>query len=370
MAAMFDGLDDIPWKSLRHAHGESTDLPDLLRALAAKDRKARTESLTALFGNIWHQGAVFEATAPVVPFLIELLSAPDCEETEGIIELLLCIAAGQSYHQVQAPFIGDKLEPSELRGRISRETAWVEAARCAVEAGWTSYARLLSASKPCVRERAAHLMAACRAQASTTAEVVRAHLAYEATPAVQASLVLALAVIGGPQDVELLLTRRFAGGEGGPLLELVASIAVARLQPDHLPERVLERLVAAADYHESVEPLWESFAWRDSPLLPSPSDLLPMLGPADRQKALPRLLQRLPKINKYSVQSVARVLLALCFDEGQPLPPASRLSSEQRQVLRTIANDERLWKRSISAEMLCRQFGLPVDRKDWLALVK
>ena len=70
-----DRLDSIPWKDLKHAYGSAEDVPDLLRSLrAASPDNAYDEGspLWCLFGNIWHQGTIYEATSYAVPFLLEL----------------------------------------------------------------------------------------------------------------------------------------------------------------------------------------------------------------------------------------------------------------------------------------------------------
>lgn len=74
---MLEGLDQINWGELGHAYGSAEDLPDLLRQLASPDEQSRNNALYQLYGTIWHQGTVYQATAYAVPFLLELLQA-DC----------------------------------------------------------------------------------------------------------------------------------------------------------------------------------------------------------------------------------------------------------------------------------------------------
>lgn len=75
---MLEDLDGVDWASLEHAYGEAADVPDLLRALLSTDSEVREEAVYELFGNIWHQGTVYPASAAAVPFLYELLTAPMC----------------------------------------------------------------------------------------------------------------------------------------------------------------------------------------------------------------------------------------------------------------------------------------------------
>ncbi|MFC7590939.1 hypothetical protein ACFQYP_50080 [Nonomuraea antimicrobica] len=60
---------------LGHAHGSAADVPGLLRELA-DGTEEWDEVLDELFGdNLLHQGDCYEATAPALPFLTELIVA-------------------------------------------------------------------------------------------------------------------------------------------------------------------------------------------------------------------------------------------------------------------------------------------------------
>lgn len=97
---MLDGLDRTDWAALTHAYGPAADVPDLLRALASKKTAVREEALGTLYGNIWHQGTVYEATAHAVPFLVELLGAPAVAGKAELLALLHELATGRSYLDV------------------------------------------------------------------------------------------------------------------------------------------------------------------------------------------------------------------------------------------------------------------------------
>jgi HEAT repeat protein len=101
-ADMLEGLDAIDWAALTHAYGSAADVPGLLRALASKNKEQRENAIYELYGNIWHQGTVYAATAVAVPFLYELLASPEVEDRGGIALLLASIAAGHGYLEVHA----------------------------------------------------------------------------------------------------------------------------------------------------------------------------------------------------------------------------------------------------------------------------
>ena len=144
---MLDKLDQVDWKQLTHAYGAAEDVPALIRALMSQDKSKRAEAIYELFGNIWHQGTVYEATAYAVPFLIELLDSPNTPDRSSVACLLTSIADGSGYLEVHArPEWGE----SEWRQILSKkgktlegelERAAKRARRCSPYSGATSRAR-------------------------------------------------------------------------------------------------------------------------------------------------------------------------------------------------------------------------------------
>ena len=91
---MLENLERVSWHQLTHAHGEASDVPELLWGLASEEADLRKEALRDLYNSIWHQGAVFEASAHAVPFLIELLQEPGVVCRDDILLLLAHLATG------------------------------------------------------------------------------------------------------------------------------------------------------------------------------------------------------------------------------------------------------------------------------------
>jgi hypothetical protein len=139
---MLEGLDRVDWASLEHAYGPADDVPGQLRALLSSDRRVRENALHELFGNIWHQGTVYPASAAAVPFLYELLTAPGVPDRTGIALLLASIAGGAGYMEVHGD--GDDDERA-------REAAEVAAVRRAVSAGLRHLLPYLTDGEPEMR---------------------------------------------------------------------------------------------------------------------------------------------------------------------------------------------------------------------------
>ncbi|MDN3354195.1 hypothetical protein [Actinomadura sp. DC4] len=183
---MLDGLEEIAWDDLDHAYGAASDVPDVLRGVAEGDGDALNE----LFGTIWHQGTVYEATTHAVPFLIELLAAPDTD-TAGLLGLLSAIAEG---------------DPED------EDTG----TRDAVAAGAPTYLRLLAHESADVRAAAAHTLGV---SGETADPALLEHI--DADPVVRASVVFAAGALDAatPSRVQAWLR------DPHPLPRLAAALA-------------------------------------------------------------------------------------------------------------------------------------------------
>src|SRR5690349_1585950 len=153
---MLEGLDRIDWSKLTHAYGSAEDVPDLLRQLASEDEEARSEAIHELYGNIWHQGTVYEASAKAAPFLIELLEAESVEGKDEIMVLLAHLARGTSYHDVHQylPMLKGQAEKDDGKANIEKELVWVRDVKAAVRAGEKIYLAFLDHEEAVMRDSA------------------------------------------------------------------------------------------------------------------------------------------------------------------------------------------------------------------------
>lgn len=96
---MLENLDTKYLGTLRHAYGYATDVPQLLNDICSDSKEVRNKAYYELFGNIWHQGTIYEATVYVFPFLIELFldpTFPHEKDKDELAMLIASIAAGES----------------------------------------------------------------------------------------------------------------------------------------------------------------------------------------------------------------------------------------------------------------------------------
>ncbi|WP_203711728.1 hypothetical protein [Asanoa siamensis] len=219
---MMDGLSAVDWAALTHAYGSAADVPGMLRDLAGGDRKA----LDDLYGTIWHQGTVYEATAYAVPFLVEMLAAPGLEP-DGVLGLLADIVDGASYLDVHRGFLPrSQRDTDEVREQMTTELDRVAAAGRAVAAGTPAYLQLLATHPDDgVRVAAAHLIGVLgpAGAGEAGAAALREAVARDGSGAVRAAGVLALG--GFEEHVPEALTDPL------PLPRLVAALVAGRAAP-------------------------------------------------------------------------------------------------------------------------------------------
>lgn len=88
------GIDTVPWNTLSHAYGPADDVPGLLKDLLSTDKGKVQKTIWTLFGNIYHQGTRYSASAAAVPFLFSILNTKSSLCRKELLELLVHLAAG------------------------------------------------------------------------------------------------------------------------------------------------------------------------------------------------------------------------------------------------------------------------------------
>ena len=171
-------LGAVDWRSLTHAYGPADDVPAALAALA--DGKASAEDIASEFwGNLCHQGTVYEATAYAVPFLIEALENTQIADKEWLLMLLSDLAAGSSHG-------------------ASHGALWVQRAHDAVRSGVPVYLSLLESRSPKVRTAAARVLSHFPEASQEIFLRVRPEMYGEEDPDVRASLMLCFGALFAP----------------------------------------------------------------------------------------------------------------------------------------------------------------------------
>jgi hypothetical protein len=342
---MLEGLDNIDWSKLSHAYGEANDVPDLLRALASKEEAKRLEAQNELYGNLWHQGTVYEASAYAVPFFIELLTSPNVKNKGFILSYLESLAGGSSYLEAHHVFDDpEDVASPEYQEQWQSELHWVKATREAVAQGSTIYIHFLCQGEVNERTASALLLSALLPDRPESVNELLKRLELEDAPIVQTALLMSFALLTQP-SAELLIKLESYLRSPDPLLRYGSAYSLARLKKSQVSTTVLEVL---RDSLVMTERLGNDLA-----VLPrnfSPDELVNEVCRSFEyigKSALPYFLQALQQLGtgeryyKYYLEDMAGSLFCIAFDR-QPFDMdasinLAQLDEEQRKVLTALA---------------------------------
>lgn len=376
---MLENLDKIAWQDLNHAYGEASDVPDLIRTLASRSKETREAAIYELYGNIWHQGTVYEATSYAAPFLIELLGSDKVQGKDAILVLLFHLASGHSYKEVhrsiQARFMGeDAVNSPEYQAEMQVELYWVKQAHEAVAEGMRVYFTLLDHPEPEVRLAVPYTLACLHEHAVEILPVVAAHLETEDDPQVRASLLLCMGTLATDhtQAYAQLFRDTAQMEKEHPLVKLTAAMGLVASAKEHTPPEVLQGLVEAISYPEEVEEAYNALPWNDSGVVADTSRILCHLEPAAASIALSPCLEALKKANSFSALSLTQVLLYFVFGRS-PLPKGATvedLTDTQKTVLTTLVECDRAWGINANMSSILGAFGLPRWHEDMRAFLR
>ncbi|MBO0825617.1 MAG: hypothetical protein J2P27_17455, partial [Actinobacteria bacterium] len=245
-------IDEVDWGRFRHAYGAADDVPDLLRALSARDQQRASDSLSSLWNSVCHQGSSSAPAALAVPFLLR--GAADRATHNRAQLLLLAAEAGHRNH-----FGRDRREDLLQVGYLPQEAFdcsgypahWtLQAARDALTAFAPLLIELLDDPDPEVRARAAYALATAASPPSRARHRLRAKLAVEREPPVRISLVLAVAQLALEEADDpgiVAWTRQLWTGQGNPAdIRLAGALAWLCATRDRPPTALLELLAALA----------------------------------------------------------------------------------------------------------------------------
>lgn len=366
---MLANLDSVPWATLHHAYGPATDVPPLLRALASSDADARKKAWHELYGNLWHQGTVYEATAHAVPFLIELSQAHQVPDRHLVLEYLGSVALGRSYwdvHQHVGFLQGERSKP-DFQERLDKELACVRATREAVRAGAPSYAALLADPAPLVRAGAVYLLGHFPEDAERNIGRIQAHIASgEANEVARTACLLAIGLLASAHEASAAWLEQVASaGTELRSVRVAAALWLAWSRGPAIPQAARALLVDAAASPGQVKAVFQQLPWEAEVQAYCSAALAIVAG--DRAQSLPALIQALDDVTPYQSWDVARSMLHLVFADG-PMPAGTTvaaLTDDQRMALNAIVQSKTFWagfgkgQYVANAMQVLQAFGLP-----------
>jgi hypothetical protein len=395
------GLDSVDWAALQHAYGPAGDVPGQLRALCSPDPAERHKALDDLYGNIFHQGSRYPASAAAVPFLARMAADPALPGTPETLELLASLAIG--YDEAHLPAgvaIADwrreveeflARDPEEIRAELD---AWVEAAADEGERRSRDFRRsmfdherqcesaqaelgaydavrrelpgllpLLDDAEPAVRTATAYLLAWFPEEAGETLPRLLRLLDAEREPVVLATALVAAGLLGGGELVGRLrdfLTAR------EPVVRWAAATALARLgaagAAGAVSVEVLTELAAVEDEVPGTGSLRVPF--HEGDLRGCAAASLVLLADRFPGEALDAVTGALAGTSGPASFPVAEAALRLAF--GAPgqggVGAFEELGEGQRRLVRVLAGLGKETWQWVNLLALVRSWGLPTPR--------
>lgn len=341
-------IAEVPWSSLHHAYGSASDVPTLLRELASGHRGRQRGAIHAFYGNIWHQGTIYPASAPAAHCLLALLrqshdlAQNDAEELfEKVLTLLLHLASG--YGEA-----GPQLQ-EECRRTLARDI--------------DLYQQLLCHAQPRIRLRTAHLLGLLDSPLASE-QLVRG-FADESAPEVRAARALALGQhMGAHHRLATCL-----GDERDPSVALAILLAYARTSPNDEREATAE----LAELLELRHTLARLQSWQDpeleQALEPLPRYICCVETPVRYRLLVPfaQLLSDLESDDSWGV-SLAWDVLVSAFEPNTAHLDISQCHPDQRRILRHLTQANAAWTTGEFSGFLAEHLGLDQpDIRSYLA---
>lgn len=337
---MLDALDAVAWGELHHAHGAATDVPGYLRALIGDDAAARDRALRQLNGNVWHQGTVYAASAPVVPFLVEIGATRAVAGRVQILDLVRRIARGTSYNRQHAHLTAaDEVASDAWKDAEALQLGHVRAARAAVRAAIPALCTIVASDdERAVRAGALTVLAELTEDAEALAAVVRERAAVESDPVVRATMAMALGALGAAPDALL--------DDVEPVVRHFAAVAWAQVAGT-LDDRGTAVLLASIDGAAALAAIYPQvpFAHRNGVLFHA----LDVLAGHRRQDAalVDDLLARLPRATGDDALDLGGTLLNLVLGKDAP-----RERAGARRLFDALVAADGFWAAPVSKLLL------------------
>jgi HEAT repeat protein len=376
---MLEGLEAVNWAALGHAYGSAEDVPQLLGQVRSADPKVRKDAVQELCSTIVHQGTRYSATAPAVPFLVELATAPETHDRARLVHLLTYAAIGYDHASLPDGIVTlDQLRhTTNMRGGEHKYGPWALAAYQAVQAALPALLPLLDEDDDRLRRETAHLLAWFPSFASASLPRLRARLDHATSRDTQATMIVAVGLLAGAtgqRSDSPWLSELLTGPDR--ILRWAAATALARLVPEDPPEAAVQELLGWVTDPPDTKP----FALQANPNAFPCQDELPFgeytlqalvrPGPAARQRVAEALLAKLHGAAGLEAGGLLWKLMRVVFegDPQAPRPPFGELTPLQQHVVAALTRIPWIWQAApgerIPADNPLWAYVLPSTQQD------
>lgn len=365
MDEALSGLDAVAWAGMKHAHGDASDLPALLRtALTASLASERRDARHSLWDRLQTQGSIHESTAHLIPFLARTIGLAREDDRAALASML-----GQLAY-----------------GRHEKEKGWVTSVR---RASWDALEPLLALLESEDEDLLVQVPFALVAlvegardgapahvhvprTAERIADAIGARATQPATPKALTGFAFALGALA--RRVPVWAGRLGGALSGGAALPVRCAIAI-ELAPIRDRAAIWDTLIEALrarGEHDTWVPY--PFPWRSGHLRFSIVERLSAHAPDEAfERALPTIAEILRTESSPSTferEALPALVRAL---DGVPIAPGARRSDLPRAasvVLDALYDNPSFWSEPWDADRTLRPLGLEPQRAAWTVLLE
>jgi hypothetical protein len=375
---VLEGLEAVNWAALGHAYGPAEDVPRLMRQVRSADPNVCEYALRELCFTIVHQGTRYSATAPAVPFLVELATESDTHDRARLVNLLAYAAVGVDEASLPDGIVTlDQLRhTTSTPGDEHTYGPWALAAYQAVQAALPALLPLLEEADDRLRRETAHLLAWFPSFAPVSLPRLRARLDLETERDTRVTMIVAIGLLAGAtgqRGFTPWLSELLAGPDR--ILRWAAATALARLSPEHPPEPAVQELLGWLTDRPDTNPFTldaipDAFPPQDD--MPFGEYTLKTLvrpGPAARQRVAEALLVKLRGASGGPAESLLWDLMVVAFegDPQAPRPPFAGLDPLQQRIVAALIRMPWIWQAAPGGHILADNplwaYGLPSSQQ-------
>jgi len=379
---MLQGLDKIDWNNLEHAYGNASDVPDLLRDLISKDPETQENALWELYGNIYHQGTRYEATVYAIPFIFQLIKAPDTPQKADLIRFTIDLALG--YPEAFLPK-GTNVEDwkddvAYLKSELAEEDdgnenyldwykhidAYIDCYKAVLKEVPT-YIQCLNDKDEMVRLNAIFALAWFREEAKTSISKVRELLKKETDPKLIASILITLSMLGAylNDTSDHNIFKQYIHEKYTFLINVSAAISIINILQEDTEKEILDFLISNLEKINQLEISPVSFPWNDGDLVGYVADVLKFFGVESPETIVPAFCKILKTLSGFRAFNLINALFWIVFPD---IPDGDEwtfkeLNKYQKQVLRAITANINTWRSEElnyeNLSLLLKDFKLP-----------
>lgn len=352
------GVYEVPWEKYTHAYGRADDVPRQILELQSSDETVRRTANWQLFGNIYHQGTVYEASQYAVPFLVKLAADPQVSDRDQILLLLACLANGVSCPDVR----GESMAEFECRKRVLEAMPF--------------YRTLLVDNQPSVRIAASFVIGALGNDAARERDLLAERARKENDAEVTACLILALASLGVSESI---LDEMFAVLEtrGSDVVTLAHALALIQVTGQNAKAKAIDDAIQALAQPPKLVHDISSATWFDGGVEDLVVSTLLPLGRARLSEFLDEFIALLLSDHRYFPESLVRTVLTISFGDQPYDGDPYKLTTDQKRAIAALFDSNHIIQRHLGENVyfvntmrILRAYGLPTSADELGALAK